>query len=170
MAKAGHYVGPHSDKHLLYCSWETPARTLVTRAQFQADLEANLRELEAAGVPRAPVRWFLPAYEHANADIVRWTQESGLTLVNYTAGTRSAADYTGENDPDFVSSRAIVESVLLREKTDEHGLNGFLLLSHLGAGPGRKDKLHACLGELLEALAGRGYGFVRLDELLAPER
>ncbi len=34
----GHYLGPHSDKHLLYCSWENPRSTLVTEEQFTVDL------------------------------------------------------------------------------------------------------------------------------------
>src|SRR5579863_6214862 len=29
--KDGHYLGPHSDKHLLYCPWDGPRKTLVTR-------------------------------------------------------------------------------------------------------------------------------------------
>jgi len=49
-------------------------------------------------------------------------------------------------------------------------LNGFILLLHLGAGPGRADKFHARVGELLDDLARRGYEFVRVDELLRPPR
>src|SRR5688500_17039955 len=30
MVHEGHYVGPHSDKHLLYCDWEARERSLVT--------------------------------------------------------------------------------------------------------------------------------------------
>jgi peptidoglycan/xylan/chitin deacetylase (PgdA/CDA1 family) len=45
MIDEGHYVGPHSDQHLLYCSWEQPKQTLLTRRQFAADLEENRRKL-----------------------------------------------------------------------------------------------------------------------------
>jgi hypothetical protein len=37
---------------------------------------------------------------------------------------------------------------------------------HVGAGPGRTDKLHDRLGELLRELSRDGYAFVRVDELL----
>jgi len=37
---------------------------------------------------------------------------------------------------------------------------------HVGAGPGRRDKMHDRLGELLDVLSSRGYRFVRVDELL----
>ncbi len=51
-----------------------------------------------------------------------------------------------------------------------HGLNGFLLLLHIGAGPKRTDKFHTRFGELLDDLAGKGYQFVRVDELLETEQ
>lgn len=165
MIRDGHYVGPHSDRHLLYCAWEAGRKTLVSRATFVRDVEENLSALARHGVTRDEVRYFLPAYEWYNAEVSRWTQELGLELVNFTPGTRSNADYTGEADANFVSSEAIVESILARERAPD-GLNGFLLLMHVGAGPARRDKLHERLGDLLDQLTARGYRFVRVDELL----
>lgn len=165
----GHYLGPHSDKHLLYCAWSPDKPTLVDRPAFVRDLEDNLRALEAHGVARGGVRYWVPAYEHYNSEIARWSEELGVRLVNFTPGTRSNADYTGEADANFVPSERIAASILEREKSEPDGLNGFLLLMHIGAGPGRRDKLHARLGELLDRLAERGYSFVRVDALLGTE-
>jgi peptidoglycan/xylan/chitin deacetylase (PgdA/CDA1 family) len=162
----GHYLGPHSDNHLLYCAWEPPARTLVTHEAFLRDLDDNLRAIEAYGVERRTVRYWVPAYEWYNAEIAAWSTGAGLTLVNFTPGTRSNADYTGEADRNFVPSQRILDSILARERDDPAGLNGYLLLLHIGAGPGRADKMHNRLGELLDALAARQYRFVRIDELL----
>ncbi len=162
----GHYLGPHSDKHLLYCPWDGPKKTLVSRKKFCADLERNLEKIERFGVKRAQVRFFLPPYEHYNREIVDWSEAMGLTVVNYTPGTRSHADYTGETDRNFVSSKVIFDSILRKEQQDPHGLNGFILLVHIGAGPRRADKFAARFGELLDTLAGKGYEFVRVDELL----
>ena len=166
IVRDGHYLGPHSDKHLLYCSWQGPATTLITHQQFREDLQSNLKKIESFGVARSNITFFLPPFEHCNDEIVKWTSEMGLTLVNYTPGTRSNADYTGEADSNFVSSKIIF---LSREKSDPNGLNGFILLLHVGAGPSRKDKFHNRFGELLEHLSRRGYRFVRVDELLASE-
>jgi peptidoglycan/xylan/chitin deacetylase (PgdA/CDA1 family) len=164
----GHLVGPHSDAHLLYANWDKPPRLLVTRETFNADLTANLRELEAHKIKSAEVRVFLPPYEHYTEEIARWTKETGLSLVNMTAGTRSNTDYMLDADPRFVSAEAIVDSILQAEKADPDGLNGYLLLMHLGAGPGRtRDHLHERLGALLDELARRAYQFVRVDELLS---
>ncbi len=166
LVKEGHYLGPHSDKHLLYCPWEGPKTTLVTRAAFESDLESNLRKIEGFGVKRPRIRYFLPPYEHYNAQIVEWAKGMGLTLVNYTPGTRSNADYTGEADKNFVSSKAIFDSILAREERDSNGLNGFILLLHIGSGPGRADKFHTRFGELLDQLVARDYQLVRIDRLL----
>ena len=169
VVRDGHYLGPHSDKHVLYCPWEGPKKTLVTHAEFQSDLESNLRKIERLGIPRAQIRYFLPPYEHYNQEIVDWAKAMGLTLVNFTPGTRSNADYTGEADRNFISTKAIFESIVRKEQEDPHGLNGFILLLHIGSGPGRADKFPARFDELLDYLAGKGYQFVRADELLEPK-
>lgn len=160
----GHYLGPHSDRHLLLCDWSPLKTRLVSRETFVADLAVNRRKI--ARFTSAPVRWFLPPYEHYDAEIALWTEELGLRLVNFTSGTRSAADYTGEAARNFVASDTIVRSILDREQSDPHGLNGFLLLLHLGAGPERADKMHGRFAALLDELSARGYRFVRLDDLL----
>lgn len=170
---AGHYVGIHSDAHLLYCSWDRPPRTLVSNWQFEADVRLNQMKLNHAlslpdqGLPSyLGTSFFVPPYEHWNPELALWAHLLDYEFVGYTPGTRSNADYTEESASNFVPSQAIFDSILARERTDPHGLNGFLLLLHLGAGPGRKDKFHPRLDELLTALADRGYEFVRVDELL----
>ena len=165
----GHYLGSHSDKHLLYCDWDKTKKILVTRAEFRADLAANLQKMEGFRVNLQSVRFFLPPFEQYNSDIATWSAELGLTLINFTPGTRSNADYTGEADKNFVSSQAIFDSILKKEREDPHGLNGFILLLHLGCGPGRADKFSHRFGELLDHLAGKDYQFVRVDELLEPK-
>lgn len=166
MVAEGHYVGPHSDAHLLYAPWEGPKRTLVSRDAFREDLRRNVDAIAAFGVPRASVSIFLPPYEWYTPEISAWTHEMGMTLVCHTQGTRSTADYTEEGTPPFVSSEAIFESILRREREDPHGLNGFLLLLHVGAGPGRTDKFHTRVAALLDELSARGYTFVSVRALL----
>jgi peptidoglycan/xylan/chitin deacetylase (PgdA/CDA1 family) len=169
IVKEGHYLGPHSDKHLLYCSWENAAKTLITREQFMSDLQANVAKIEQLGIARRKIKYFLPAYEHYNRDIAAWTKEAGMVLVNYTPGTRSMADYTTEKDQNFVSSWKILESIRVCERTNMAGLNGFILLLHVGAGPERADKFSRHFPELLDLLLQRKYQLVRIDELLTPK-
>jgi hypothetical protein len=90
-----------------------------------------------------------------------------LTLVNYTPGTRSTADYTyPEMDGRYVPSEEIYQSVLRWEARDANGLNGFILLIHVGTDPRRTDKFYDRLDSLLTTLKGKGYRFVKITELL----
>jgi len=166
LAAAGHYFSVHSDQHLLYCAWDKERQTLVTQQNFQSDLEKNFQRFDSLQLAQPPGRYFIPPFEHYNSQIVAWAAAMNATLINYTPGTRSHADYTGEADQNFTSSQTIFDSILKREQTDPHGLNGFILLLHLGSGPARADKFHLRFGELLDALAGKGYEFVRVDDLL----
>ncbi len=166
LAADGHYLGPHSDKHLLYCDWNDRGRTLVTREAFRADLEANFREMARFGISRGRAPYFIPPYEWSNAAIADWTREMGLVLFDFTPGTSSNADYTTPSMKEYLSSQAIYDRILAYEKKDPHGLNGFLLLIHIGTDSERTDKLYLRLDGLLTELERRGYAFVRVDELL----
>lgn len=166
----GHYLGPHSDKHPLYATWENPPKLQITKEDFNADLTANMKAMEAFGITAEEARYFIPPFEHYTQEISDWTAERGMILMNFTGGTRSNADYMQDNDPKFVSSQDMIKSILAYEEKDPDGLNGFLLLTHVGAGPGRtRDKLFNHLDELITELKKRGYTFKRVDELLGGE-
>jgi peptidoglycan/xylan/chitin deacetylase (PgdA/CDA1 family) len=91
----------------------------------------------------------------------------GLQLINFSPGTRSNADYTyPDMGKKYVSSDAVMLSILEYEKDSKNGLNGFILLTHFGTDPRRTDKLYNRLPELIKELKRRGYGFARIDELL----
>jgi peptidoglycan/xylan/chitin deacetylase (PgdA/CDA1 family) len=163
----GHYLGAHSDQHLLCCTWEDRDSLLITHVEFERDVRDNYAEMARYGVEWEDAPYFLPSYEWYNRQIADWTTGLGLTLVNYTPGTRSHADYT---TPDmgarYLSSDAILESILKYEAADANGLNGFILLMHIGTAPQRTDKLYDRLGGLLDSLVARGYTLERIDELL----
>jgi endoglucanase len=166
LAADGHYLGAHSDRHLLYCPWEDREKTLVGREEFRADLEANFREMERFGIRREAARLFIPPYEWYNRTIAAWAREMGLVLFNFTPGTSSNADYTTPSMAEYLSSETIYDRILACEAKDPHGLNGFILLLHVGTDPERADKFYFKLGDLIGALKKKGYAFVRLDELL----
>jgi peptidoglycan/xylan/chitin deacetylase (PgdA/CDA1 family) len=167
LAADGHYLGAHSDAHLLYCPWENRDSLLVTRQEFEADLAANYHEMKKFGVSKTRAKYFLPPYEWYNEKISAWSTAWGVTLVNFTPGTRSNADYTyPEMEARYVSSEKIMESIWAHEKKAPAGLNGFILLIHLGTDPRREDKFYLRLDELLAALHEKGYRCKRIDELL----
>ncbi len=163
----GHYLGAHSDQHLLYADWEKRDSLLVTKEAFTQDLLRNYQRMAEFGIEKKDAPYFLPPYEWYNSQIADWTTEAGFQLVNFTPGTRSNADYTyPEMGNRYLSSETIYQSIIDYEQKDEHGLNGFSLLIHLGTDPRRTDKFYYRLDELLTTLKQRGYRFVRIDELL----
>lgn len=164
----GHYLGAHSDQHLLYCDWEDRQRLLVDKATFVKDVTDNYSEMRNFGINEQEAKYFLPPYEWYNDSISRWTEDLGLTLVNFSPGTRSNADYTTPDMANYVDSETIFKQILAYEKQNPYGLNGFILLLHLGVGPKRTDKFHLLLPDLLRTLKARNYSLVRIDELLEP--
>jgi penicillin-binding protein 2 len=163
----GHYLGPHGDAHLLYCPWDDRNKTLVTREEFTRDLQKNMDDLVARGADRETMRWWIPPYEWYNTEITQWSLDAGIRLFNFSPGTSSNADYTEETDKRYIASSVIYYKILEYESSKLDGLNGFLLLTHVGAGAGRPDKFFRRLPVLVDELKRRGYEFVRVDELLA---
>lgn len=164
LQQAGHYLGPHSENHLLYVSWENRDSTLVSREKFITDLTDNYRTMRKAGIKPSEPFYFLPAFEWYNEDISRWTGECGVQLICFTPGTSSNADYTTPDMPSYRTSAEIENRILTWEK--EHSLNGFLLLSHIGTDSSRTDKFYDRLESLIRKLRQKGYRFVSLPELL----
>ncbi|HUH33394.1 MAG TPA: polysaccharide deacetylase family protein [Daejeonella sp.] len=163
----GHYLGAHSDQHLLYCDWVKRDSLLVTHQQFSEDLKDNYMRMQEYGVQKADAFYFLPPYEWYNSAIADWTAKEGLQLVNFSPGTRSTADYTfPELGKSYRPSAEIFESIIAKEENDPNGLNGFILLIHIGTDPRRTDKFYNRLPELLKELKRRGYNFERIDEML----
>jgi len=159
-----HYLGPHSNAHLLYCDWNNRDSLLVTKEEFSKDLLANLIIIKGQGI-NTP-KYFLPPYEWYNDSIAAWTRELGLQLVNYTPGTVSHADYTTPLDRNYRTSDNIYKSIINFEQSHPAGLNGFILLTHVGTDPKRTDKLYYKLPELISYLRKKGYSFIKIDELL----
>ncbi len=166
LRRDGHYLGPHSDKHLLYCTWENRDELLVTKEEFSADILRNYEAIGPFGVAKDNAPYFIPPYEWYNAAIAGWAGDLGLNLFNFTPGTLSNADYTTPDMANYTSSARIYQSIIDHEKNDPHGLNGFILLVHIGTHPGRTDKFFRSLDRLLNVLRDKGYRFVRIDGLL----
>lgn len=163
LRRDGHYLGGHSGKHLLYAPWENRDSTLLTRERFIADLKDNYIAMGAFGIRVSDAPYFLPPFEWYNSTICTWCEEAGLTLVNFTGGTLSNADYTYPSGPGrYLSSDSIFRRILAYERQTPSGLNGFLLLTHIGADRRRPDKFYLRLDALLTVLKKRGYTFRRL--------
>lgn len=167
LIKDGHYLGAHSNAHLLYCDWVKRDSLLVTHQEFLYDLEANYEVMGQFGISKEQAPYFLPPYEWYNDRIAEWTADQGLQLINMTPGTLSHADYTTPEMLNYRSSEKIYRSILDFESKHSSGLNGFLLLMHIGTDPKRGDKFHYRLEELILELKSRNYDIIALEKMLA---
>lgn len=165
LKRNGHYLGAHSDKHLLYCDWSKRDSLLISKQAFTDDLLQNYAEMKKFGVKKEEARFFLPPYEWYNDTIAQWTSELGLELINFSPGTRSTADYTTPDMKGYRSSDEIYRSIMNYEKQFP-GLNGFILLIHIGTDPARTDKFYFRLPQLLKELKAKGYRFQTVNQLL----
>ena len=165
----GHYLGAHSDQHLLYCDWENRDSLLITHNEFIHDLENNYETMSKFGISKNSVPYFLPPYEWYNDSISNWTKSLDLQLINYTYGTLSHADYTIPGMTNYISSRFIYQNIINFEKKSTNGLNGFILLIHIGTAPKRTDKFYFYLKELITELKSKSYQFETITQLLNRE-
>ena len=150
----GHYVGAHSDKHLLYCDWNKRDSLLHSEKRIKEDILQNLRALKKLGIRS---KYFMPPYEWYNKKVVEIASQLGQTTVNFSPGTRSNADYTTPDLPNYISSDDILESI--NRYQSSNSMNGFHLLIHPGTSEKRKDKFYLKLNELITKLKKEGYQF-----------
>lgn len=160
----GHYLGAHSDKHLLYNDWTENKKLLISQEEFKSDLIANYAEMEKYGIQKSDAAYFLPPYEWNNEIITQWAHQMNITLINYTSGTLSHADYTTPDMKNYKSTEDILKSIVSFE--EKNGLNGFMLLSHIGTESSRTDKFYSRLDELILTLKNQGYKFESLINVL----
>jgi peptidoglycan/xylan/chitin deacetylase (PgdA/CDA1 family) len=117
-------------------------------------------ELEKYGINLSQVTYFLPPYEYYNREQVKLIGELGQTVINYTPGVRTAADYTTPDMSNYWSSQQLIEQLYAFE--EKQGLNGAILLIHPGTHFSRTDKLYLRLDEIIKHLKEKGYTFERL--------
>ena len=154
IAKKGHFVGAHSDKHLLYCDWTKRDSLLHSENRIKEDILQNLHALKKLGIRP---KYFMPPYEWYNKKVVHIASQLDQITVNFSSGTRSNADYTTPDMPNYISSNDILESIY--SYLSLNSTNGFHLLIHPGTSPRRKDKFYLHLDQLISKLKKEGYQF-----------
>ena len=170
LAGDGHYLGPHSEQHLLYCDWTRRDSLLVTNDSFAHDIKQNMAAIKSLGLPVHRPQLFVPPYEWWNDSIAAWSREQQLGVISFTPGIRTAADYTWpEMGAAYKSSEWILQWLKENIETNPQKWNGAFLLLHAGTDPRRKDKFYRHLEEMIQYLRQQGFVFRRIDELAGAE-
>ncbi|MDE6301614.1 MAG: hypothetical protein K2M19_07840 [Muribaculaceae bacterium] len=159
--KGGHYVGPHSDGHLLYADWDRQRTVLVSSDSLLDDMRHNLAELARAGVDTSCVKIIMPPFEWIERSQTALLHDSlGLKVINPTPGLEVYRDYTTPDMSYYWSSERLLSQMYEFERKE--GLNGVVFIMHLGTHPSRTDKFYRHLPEILDSLTSLGYRFERL--------
>ncbi len=160
----GHYIGPHSNKHLLYCPWDNRDSLLISKNTFLRDIEDNYTGLSRFGIKKKMASVFLPPYEWYNDTIADWAAKDGLKMVNISSGSIINQDWTyPEKGKPYFSSDSLIRNLLVYE--EKKGLNGYILLIHPGTDPRRTDKLYLHLDSILDYLEHKKYSFLSFKEI-----
>ena len=160
------YLGAHSDKHLLYCDWINRDSTLISKDSFLIDIQNNYNAMSLFGIKKEKAKFFMPPFEWYNDTISKWASDWGLQILNFSQGTLSIADYTTPSmGKKYISSDSIFRRILSYEENSKNGLNGFILLLHIGTDPERTDKMYYKLNDLIIELKRRGYKFKTMFDI-----
>lgn len=160
--REGHYVGPHSNRHLLYADWDKERTPLVESDSLLEDMRLNLAELARAGVDTSGVRYIMPPFEWIHRSQTQLLSDSlGLKVINPTPGLEVYRDYTTPDMSYYWSSDSLLRQMYRFER--EQGLGGAVFIMHLGTHPLRTDKFYRHLPEILDSLTALGYQFRRLN-------
>ncbi|MBD5178041.1 MAG: polysaccharide deacetylase family protein [Bacteroidales bacterium] len=151
----GHYVGPHSNTHLLLADWNRERTPLVSDDSLIADMRANLLELDKFGVTIDSIAYALPPFEWCSRNQAHTYRQMGLIPINPTPEIETYRDYTTPDMSYYWSSDQMLEQLFTYEAT--HNLNGAIIIIHLGTQDARTDKLYFHLPEILDTLTARGY-------------
>ncbi len=156
---SGHYVGGHSDNHLLYAPWDNRDTLLVSPDSLKTDFRNNMAELEKYGIRIENLKYFLSPFEWYNKESIRLVESMGQNVINMTPGIRMAADYTTPEMKNYSSSEELINQLYNFE--NENNLNGAIILIHPGTQQERTDKLYLRLDEIIKYLKKKGYTFDR---------
>lgn len=151
----GHYVGPHSDRHILLADWKRNRPSLVTPDSLADDLRANFAELARFGITPDAVPFALPPYEWCNSQQAHTYRALGLVPLNPTPEIETYRDYTTPDMAEYWSAEQMLDQLFSYEEA--HNLNGAIIIIHLGTQDARTDKLYHHLPAILDTLISRGY-------------
>lgn len=156
----GHYVGSHSNRHLLLADWDRDRTPLVTVDSLLHDLDSSYVELGCFGIRREETCYTLPPYEWCNAIHAEAYRSAGLTPVQPTPGVETYRDYTVPTMAEYRTAEWMFDQIFDYEK--KHTLNGAIVIIHLGTWNERPDKLYHRLPAIIDGLRQHGYSLHRL--------
>jgi peptidoglycan/xylan/chitin deacetylase (PgdA/CDA1 family) len=108
--------------------------------------------------------WRAP-YGEYNQEILTWAAELGYLHIRWTRGFDSFDWVADESSKLYRTPQVFLNKFMEKEKERQSGLNGIIVLMHLGS-LRSQDHLFEALPELINFTENRGYSLVRISDLL----
>lgn len=173
MVRDGHEIGNHTLDHHHLTDFSLTLRQTTSPGIDKTFVEKELRgaaELfrAATGAEMAPL-WRAP-YGDINGAIRDWAFESGYVHVGWTYDAKKkesldTLDWVYDRKSRLYRTSSKIKQRILNFGKGSAGLNGGIILMHLGT-LRKDDRASNILGEMLDALAEKGYRFVKVSEQL----
>lgn len=163
MVREGHLVGNHtfSHPHLTTYSFNGRHGTLAgVTAGFLKDQLGRAAEAfrSTAGMEMDPY-WRAP-FGEANRDIVSWAYAGGYRHVSWTPHLDTLDWVADRSSPLYKGPEEILRKLLSRADSAPGGVDGGIILMHLGTEREGEQEAHLILEPLIGQLQSRGYSFV----------
>jgi peptidoglycan/xylan/chitin deacetylase (PgdA/CDA1 family) len=175
IVQEGHEVGNHTWNHPHLTSFANDKRneTLpnVTREFLQDQLNRTARLFEqVTGAKMAPF-WRAPYGEH-NAEIRQWAAALGYRHVGWTRGrswqeSMDTMDWVADTTSGaYHTAEEILAHLMKMTETEANGINGGIILTHLGSARQDGDHFYTVLPRLIAGLRQKNYALVKVSELV----
>jgi len=172
----GHEAGNHTMKHRHFTTFSVdrtqtllPGITYAIIANQLQTTESLFRQVTGTGL--SPF-WRAPYGEYNNI-ICKWALSCGYLHVGWKQG-RSWKQSLDSNDwipdeetPGYKSPDQVFRKIIAISRTKPDGVNGGIILMHLGTARARKEaQVVTILGALIDTLRSEGYSFVTVTGML----
>jgi peptidoglycan/xylan/chitin deacetylase (PgdA/CDA1 family) len=171
IASEGHVVGNHtfSHPHLTTFSFNARHNTLegVTEEFLKSQL-ARTNDLFKLIAGRSMDPYWRAPFGELNRQILRWGRDAGYTHVSWTPYLDTMDWVSSPEEPMFRTPQQILAHILAQEARRPGGVDGGIVLMHLGSE--RKEDLRAdhILPDLIAKLKAKSYRFATVDQVPGP--
>jgi len=170
----GHEVGNHTWNHPHLTTYaadkQNAALPNVTREFLHDQLLRTAKLFEEVTGSRMAPFWRAPYGEH-NAEIRQWAAELGYRHVGWTKGrswqeSMDTMDWVADTTSKaYRPAEEILAHLLSMADEEISGLNGGIILTHLGSHRQDGDHFYTVLPRLIGGLREKNYALVKISEL-----
>lgn len=167
MAEEGHTVGNHtfSHPHLTSFSFNRRQATLPgVTAEFLRSQLARAAGLYQLATERTMAPYWRAPFGEYNGQLLRWGADAGYRHV-YWSPKMDTLDWVADEQSPLFRTPAKILDGLLRQTQSPNGLNGGIILMHLGTEREGESRADTILEKLMDELERQGYTFVSVDQV-----